>query len=297
MHRIKWDEVDCAYLRQLINIAREEDLDGAGLKSLPRIPGDATTGLLEPNSQGSAQLVMRKDSVICGMSLVPMILESYGSGATFTSCVKDGDKVSAGTLMGTFEGAVSTILQAERILLNFLQHLCGVASQTALYIEALGCSPTKLLDTRKTTPGFRVLEKYAVACGGAWNHRIGLFDRVMLKDNHLAVSSHSEHESLKTLVERSHKKLPELLVEIEVDRIEQINLALEAGADIIMLDNFSIEDLKQAIELIQDQAFTEASGGITIKSLPELGDLGLDFISTGALVHQSIWKDIGLDWS
>lgn len=295
-HRLGWKELDPAYLRQLISIAREEDQEGAGLIRLPRIPGDATTSLLEPEAKGRADLVARQEMLICGIELVAMILKTYGADATFRAQVQDGDKIAPGGVIGTLEGAVGTMLQAERIVLNFLQHLCGVATQTAQYVEALGWSQTRLLDTRKTTPGFRVLEKYAVACGGGWNHRIGLFDRVMLKDNHLAVSSHDGDTSWVDLVKRSRKKVPDLLVEIEVDRMEQIQLALEADADIIMLDNFSLADLAEAVNLIGDRAYTEASGGITLETLPELGRMGLDFISSGALIHQSTWMDIGLDW-
>jgi nicotinate-nucleotide pyrophosphorylase (carboxylating) len=195
------------------------------------------------------------------------------------------------------------MLAAERIILNFLQRLGGVATQTRRYVDALGKSRTRLLDTRKTTPGYRMLEKYAVACGGGWNHRLGLFDRVMLKDNHLALLGLAETSTslrsptrLAEAVAAARRNAPDLPVEVEVDMIQQIPPVLAAGADVILLDNFAPAQLKKALELIGGRAFTEASGGITLKTLPRLADLGLDFASTGALVHQSVWVDIGLDW-
>ena len=153
-----------------------------------------------------------------------------------------------------------------------------------------------LLDTRKTLPGYRMLQKYAFACGGGYNHRIGLFDRIMLKDNHLAVAGATGGNRLSETVAIAVNTCENIHVEVEVDCLEQITPALEAGADIILLDNFSLPELKQAVSMIAGRAWTEASGGITLDNLPALGDLGLDFISAGAPVHQSRWKDIGLDW-
>lgn len=289
--RLRWDDLDPAYLRQLITLAREEDLAGAGLKSLPKHPGDVTTHLLAPDTQGRAALVAREPLVVCALGLVALVLEAYGPAVTFTAQAADGQAVEAGARLGTLEGPVGTLLQAERPLLNFLQHLCGIATQTARYVEALGNSPTRLLDTRKTTPGFRALEKYGVGCGGGWNHRIGLYDRIMLKDNHLAADA-----AIGDLIARARQQRPDLLVEVEVDNLSQIPPALEAGADIILLDNFTPTELAKAIDLIGEQAYTEASGGITLDNLSQIGALGLDFISSGALTHQSRWRDIGLDW-
>jgi nicotinate-nucleotide pyrophosphorylase (carboxylating) len=163
-------------------------------------------------------------------------------------------------------------------------------------VEALGDSPSALLDTRKTLPGYRVLQKYAFACGGGYNHRIGLFDRVMLKDNHLAAAGAIGGNRLFETVALAVNTCEGLAVEVEVDRLEQITPALEAGADIILLDNFSPPELIEAVSMVDGRACTEASGGITLESLAALGDLGLDFISSGAPIHQSRWKDIGLDW-
>jgi len=202
--------------------------------------------------------------------------------------------LAPGTRLATLTGDPRTLLSAERVLLNFLQRLSGVATTTARHVAALGPGPTRLLDTRKTTPGYRMLEKYAVACGGAWNHRLGLFDRVMLKDNHLALLGSAD--DLAAAITRAKNAAPDLPVEVEIDRLDQLPPVLAAGADIILLDNLSPARLRPALALIAGRAITEASGGITLKTLPRYANLGLDFVSTGALVHQAPWADIGLDW-
>ena len=293
--RLTWADLDLAYLRQLVEIARAEDFAGLGLRQPPRVTGDRSTGSITITPrQSCADLVAREPLVACGLPLLPLILKAYGGKATARLHAKDGANLGRGDVLATLTGDPRVLLAAERIALNFLQRLSGVATQTRRYADALGKSRIRLLDTRKTTPGYRMLEKYAVACGGGWNHRLGLFDRVMLKDNHLALLG--TNESLAAAVARAKKSTPDLPVEVEVDRLDQIPPVLAAGADIILLDNFTPGQLRRAIALIKGQAFTEASGGITLKTLPKLAQLGLDFASTGALVHQSVWVDIGLDW-
>ncbi|MDF9833954.1 nicotinate-nucleotide pyrophosphorylase (carboxylating) [Ereboglobus sp. PH5-5] len=291
--RLAWDELDPAYLRRLVEIARDEDLAGLGLRARPRKTGDRSTGSIAAAPRAAAaNLVARQELVACGLPLLPVILAAYGSGVSVQLRARDGSRIRPGGTLATLSGDPRALLAAERIILNFLQRLSGVATQTRLYADALGKSRTRLLDTRKTTPGYRMLEKYAVACGGGWNHRLGLFDRVMLKDNHLALLG--SNDGLAAAVARAKKTgLP---VEVEVDRLDQIPPVLDAGADVILLDNFTPAMLKRAVALVGRRAFTEASGGITLKTLPKLAALGLDFVSTGALVHQSIWVDIGLDW-
>jgi len=294
--RLSWEAIDKDYLRQLIGLAKIEDLAGAGLAERPGRLGDVTTALMPEGARGHAQLTAREPMVVCGLKLIPLILDAYGSDCEFTTKLEDGTLVEAGTPLGIVQGNAAALLQAERILLNFLQHLSGVATETASYADALADSDTVLLDTRKTTPGYRVLQKYAFACGGGYNHRMGLFDRVMLKDNHLAVAGAVGGNRLTNTVSLALSACEELAIEVEVDSIDQITPVLEAGADIILLDNFSPEELKEAVHLIDGRAYTEASGGITHNTLPKLGQLGLDFISSGAPIHQSTWKDIGLDW-
>ena len=296
--QLDWAEIDPAAVRNLISIARCEDLEGWGLAAKPAQSGDITSQLL-PRAQesASANLVAREALVVCGLPLVQSVLEAYGSGAVFQPVVSDGKSCLPGTVLGTLQGPARLILEAERVLLNFLQRLSGVATLTHTYVEALGESQTRLLDTRKTTPGYRVLEKYAVARGGGFNHRMGLFDRVMLKDNHLAAAGATGGRELGRLVESYRSSWPGMIIELEVDSLEQIPPALDAGIENLLLDNFSIKELEEAVELIGNKAATEASGGVTLEHLPALGRVGVDFISTGATVHQARWMDIGLDWN
>ncbi len=233
--------------------------------------------------------------ILCGSRLAPEILAAYHPQLSYQPLQTDGAQLAAGQVIATVDGPVQELLSVERPLLNFLQKLSGVSTETRRYADALADSSTRLLDTRKTTPGYRVLEKYAVACGGGWNHRIGLFDRVMLKDNHLAAFGSDPSDAAIDAVSESRRRNPNLLVEMEVDTLDQIEFALAAQVDIILLDNFSPAQLEVALRRIDRQAVTEASGGITLETLPQLAALGLDFISTGALVHQSSWVDIGLD--
>ena len=294
--RLQWEALDADYLRQLVGLAKIEDLAGAGLTTRPERLGDVTTALMPEGEEGKAQLTAREPMTLAGLGIIPIVLDAYGQGCTFSALAPDGAQVEKGAALGLLEGPSAALLQAERVLLNFIHHLSGVATATSRYVEALGKSQTALLDTRKTQPGYRVLQKYAFACGGGFNHRIGLFDRVMLKDNHLAVAGATGGERLTDTVALAKATCEGLAIEVEVDSIDQIQPVLDAGADIILLDNFSIDHLKEAVALIGDQACTEASGRVKIDTLPQLGELGLDFISTGAPVHQSTWKDIGLDW-
>lgn len=295
--RLTWAELDPAYLRQLITLAREEDLAGAGL-ARPVTPGDVTTSALVGDAMASADFVARQPLTICGLPLLPLIFESFGPKCKVKPAPgrRDGQVVAKGDVLATVTGPAATLLTAERTALNFFQKLSGVATQTTRHVAALGKSATKLLDIRKTTPGFRMLEKYAVACGGGWNHRLGLFDRVLIKDNHLAAAHATAGERLAAAVRQARARHPKLLIECEVDELAQIPPVLEAGVDVVLLDNFTPAMLSEAVALIGKRACTEASGGVTIESLPELGRLGLDFISSGALVHHASWADIGLDW-
>ncbi len=295
-NRLQWDHLDRFALRQLVEWARGEDLDGRGLARPPERRGDVTSALLRPGLRGKARIVAREPLVLCGLELVPVILDAYGGAAAFHPRDTDGARVEAGTTVATLEGSAAVLLSAERVILNFLQHLSGIATNTRRHADALGSSPTRLLDTRKTTPGYRMLEKYAVGVGGGWNHRLGLFDRVMIKDNHLAADNADSGEALAEAVRRARKSCPDLVVETEIDRLDQLPAVLEAGSHIVLLDNFTDAQLREAVALVDGRAATEASGGITLERLPALGGLGLDFISTGAVTHRSRWVDLGIDW-
>jgi nicotinate-nucleotide pyrophosphorylase (carboxylating) len=293
--RLTWDDLDLAYVRRLVELARDEDLAGLGLAQKPTLTGDRSTAALATTPRlGRAHLVARSPLIACGLPLLPLVLAAYGPCASVQALVDDSARVAPGEILATLEGDPRTLLAAERVALNFVQRLSGIATAAAAHVAALGPGHTRLLDTRKTTPGYRMLEKYATACGGAWNHRLGLFDRVMLKDNHLALLG--SPDDLAAAVTRARNAAPDLPVEVEIDRLDQLPAVLAAGADVILLDNFTPDRLREAVTLIAGRAFTEASGGITLKTLPLHADLGLDFVSTGALVHSCVWADIGLDW-
>jgi nicotinate-nucleotide pyrophosphorylase (carboxylating) len=301
VRRLRWDEIDAKFLASIIEIARNEDIAGFGLKEKPAHMRDITTDTLTPHGLGSARLMARKDMCVCGLNMVGLILGIYAAHDQEGDCsvkllASDGECVSKGAPLAEISGPARTMIRAERIMLNFLQHLSGVSTLTAEYVKALGDSKSMILDTRKTTPCFRALEKYAVACGGAYTHRMGLFDRVMLKDNHLAASDATRTERLAEAVRVAKKMNPDYAVEVEVDEISQIPYVLEAEADVIMFDNFTVDELRKGVEIVGDRAWTEASGGITLETINEIGKVGVDFISSGALVHQSAWIDIGLDW-
>ena len=295
--RLSWADIDPVYLQAWATLARDEDLIGEGLLQKPLQPGDATTQALGLRGAGEANLIAREALIVAGLPLISCLLAAYDKRLSFVPHVAEGAYAAAGTSLGVFKGDIVSILMAERPILNALQRLSGIATQTANYVQALGKSITRLLDTRKTTPGLRVLEKYAVACGGAYNHRLGLFDRLLIKDNHLAAQEAAAGARLALAIKQARMARPDLPLEVEVDNLEQIPFVLEAGPDIILLDNFSDDALRQAIALVSGRAYTEASGGITRERLLRLGGLGLDFISMGALTHQSTAVDIALDWS
>lgn len=293
---IEWKDIDLHKVQRLIANARAEDLGGAGLRQRPNHRGDVTTRAVVGRELGRAVLRAREEVVVCGLRLMPLILAAYSGKVRCRGRVRDGAAVKAGAVLGEISGPARAIITAERVLLNFLQRLSGIATHTAKHVRALGRTRTRLLDTRKTTPGWRVLEKYAVACGGGFNHRLGLFDRVLIKDNHLAATRATRGERLADAVRGARRRAPRQLIQVEVDSLDQLPAVIAAGADIVLLDNFPRARLRRALALCQGKIRTEASGGIGIRQLPALAGLGLDFISIGGLIHQSTWVDIGLDW-
>lgn len=298
VRRLRWEELDPAWLRRLASMAREEDVAGGGLLASPPRPGDPSAALLAGSGRrAQARLVSRGDYVLAGLGLLEPILAVYGGACHARPLVADGTAIARGTVVAELSGPASELLTAERTLLNFLQRLTGVATQTRTHVRALGSSPTRLLDTRKTTPGFRMLEKYAVSQGGGYNHRLGLFDRIMVKDNHLAAGGATAAQRLTDLVQAARASRPDLLVEVEVDALAQIEPVLAAGADIVLLDNFSLADLRTALPLLRGRAWSEVSGGVSLATLPRIGELNPDFVSCGALTHGAAWADLGLDWA
>ena len=193
-------------------------------------------------------------------------------------------------------GPARAILSAERVALNFVQRLSGVATLTAQFVDAVKGTNAQILDTRKTTPGWRRFEKYAVACGGGKNHRLGLFDMILIKDNHLAALRNEKPNAIAAAVARARNKFPKLTVEVEADTLKQVAQAVVAGAGIILLDNMTTAQLRQAVRLARDRAKTEASGGVNLKTVRAIARTGVDFISVGALTHSARAMDIGLDF-
>lgn len=247
--------------------------------------------MIEPGETGKFQMNAREPMIVAGVEIAARVFKRYDPELKVTLLVKDGDKVEKGAILVEIEGAARSVLTAERTALNIAQRLSGIANETARYAAAMAGSKARLIDTRKTTPGLRMMEKHAVTCGGGLNHRLGLDNGVMIKDNHIAVCG-----SITAAVERARKKLPVLTkLEVECDRLEQVEEAARAGADVIMLDNMSVADMTEAVKLIAGRAKVEASGGINIDTIGPISKTGVDYISTSKITQSAPAVDIGLD--
>ncbi|MBW2659064.1 MAG: carboxylating nicotinate-nucleotide diphosphorylase [Deltaproteobacteria bacterium] len=256
--------------------------------------GDITSeSIFSKNEQGRAGLVAREDFVAAGVeSVAAEVFKVQNSAVITKDPVPDGTKVSAGTVLLTVSGSVVDLLKAERVALNLLQRLCGIATFTALFVDKVGDYPVRITDTRKTTPGLRLLEKYAVRVGGGTNHRFNLTDGALIKDNHIAACG-----SVKEAVARVKKDIPHTIrVEVETDTLGQVRECLECGVDIIMLDNMTPEMMAEAVQMINGRALVEASGGVNLDSVKSIAGSGVDIISIGALTHSAPSCDIGMDW-
>jgi nicotinate-nucleotide pyrophosphorylase (carboxylating) len=275
------------YIRQQVAAALREDIGS----------GDATTLATIPESaRASARMVAREELVLVGLDLAVMAFTLVSSNVVITKEAVDGDRIAQGGSVLRAEGPARALLSAERVALNFVQRLSGIATLTAEYVRATAGTKARILDTRKTTPGWRLLEKYAVACGGGQNHRFGLYDMILIKDNHLAALRDERPNAVAAAVLRARRSCPALKVEVEADNIEQVAQAAEAGADIILLDNMSIPQLMAAVELVGGRAQTEASGGINLSNVRQVAESGVDLISVGALTHSARSVDLGLDF-
>jgi nicotinate-nucleotide pyrophosphorylase (carboxylating) len=301
-------------VRRLIELAHDEDLGAEDApwsgRARPDVArawgGDITTAAcVDPARTAKATLGLRTPGVIAGLACVPDLLEVFAPGCRFTPSLRDGDRAEAGTMLGVLEGPLDEVLGVERTLLNLVSRLSGVATRTATFRAAMGDGRARLYDTRKTTPGMRVLEKYAVRCGGGRCHRIGLFDAVLIKDNHIAGVGPGElGPFVKAAAERARSlpgRRPPAFVEVEVDTLGQLRelLALPAGVvDIVLLDNMKPAQLREAAAL-RDQhnpaLELEASGGVTLDTIGEVARTGVDRISVGGLTHSAVSLDIGLD--
>ena len=274
-------------VRQAVRTALAEDI-GAG---------DATTLATVPEGTGAvARLCARQPLVVAGLAFAEAAFDELSPAIHCERLAVEGQAVTAGATLLRIDGSARAILTAERVALNFVQRLCGVATLTARFVAAVRGTPARILDTRKTTPGWRRFEKYAVACGGGANHRFGLFDLILIKDNHLAALREASPNPVAAAVARARAVYPALQVEVEADTLEQVRQAVAAGADIVLLDNMTPAQLRAAVEFVAGRAKTEASGGVSLATVREIAETGVDFISVGALTHSAPAVDLGLDF-
>ncbi|WP_245263315.1 carboxylating nicotinate-nucleotide diphosphorylase [Azorhizobium doebereinerae] len=247
--------------------------------------------MIEPDEQGHFYMNAREPMTIAGIDIAAAVFARYDRRLEVETKVKDGDVVGKGAILLTVRGPARGILTAERTALNIVQRMSGIATETAKYVAAVAGTKARLIDTRKTTPGLRMVEKHAVTCGGGLNHRLGLDNGVMIKDNHIAVCG-----GIAPAVARARKRLPTLTkIEVECDRLDQVGEALAAGADVIMLDNMSIPDMKAAVELVAGRVPLEASGGIRLDTIGPIAQTGVTYISTSKITQSAPAVDIGLD--
>jgi nicotinate-nucleotide pyrophosphorylase (carboxylating) len=301
--QIEWDEELADICRQLVRLAIREDLDrGEDWTTVALVPEDALA---------SADIVARYPGVIAGLRAAEIVVEQMDSRLTLILHASDGTYVDRNCRAATLNGPVRSLLTAERLVLNFIGHLSGIATITRQYVDQVAGTNSQIYDTRKTTPGWRRLEKYAVRCGGGKNHRTGLFDAILIKDNHLAFGSHGSPGSQFTpaeAVQRARKFMSDLpassgicegVVEIEVDSIDQLLEVLTVQPDIVLLDNMNCAALQACVAIRNKnapQVQLEASGGVNLQTVRAIAETGVERISVGALTHSAIWFDIGMDW-
>jgi nicotinate-nucleotide pyrophosphorylase (carboxylating) len=250
---------------------------------------DITAQLLPADSQAHAQVITREAGVFCGKRWVEEVFNQLGSHVSLTWHIEDGQAVVPDQLLFEIEGSARLLLTAERTALNFVQTLSGVASEVSRYVKLLEGSQTQLLDTRKTLPGLRTALKYAVLCGGGNNHRLGLSDAFLIKENHIIASG-----SIRQAVEKAFWLHPDVPVEVEVESIDELNQALDAAADIIMLDNFSLDEMREAVKITHGRSLLEVSGNVTETTLPQIAQTGVDYVSVGALTKHVRALDLSM---
>jgi nicotinate-nucleotide pyrophosphorylase (carboxylating) len=277
---IRPDPPDASAYRELVRRALAEDVGSGDVTTASTVPAAATA---------QATLVAKQPCVVAGLDVAREVFAQIDSAVRFEPLRADGEACDAGALLARISGPARAILTGERTALNFLQHLSGIATRTRAFVDAAGGRVT-LLDTRKTIPTLRALAKYAVRCGGGRNHRMGLFDAALIKDNHTRLAG-----GVLEAVRRVRRDAPGLEVEVEAQSLEEVRQAVEAGADIIMLDNLSDEAMRQAVALIAGRARVEISGGVTLERMPALAALGADYVSVGGVTHSAPAVDISLE--
>ncbi len=280
---LRRDNLEPELIKALIDLAISEDLmGGSDVTSLSTIP---------ETQKSQLDLVSRKEGLVAGIDVASLVFYAIGKGQIqIEQKVKDGEKVNANTTLLSVIGPTIDLLTVERTALNFLSHLSGIATMTNKWVREIENTKAKVRDTRKTTPGLRVLEKYAVRCGGGLNHRMSLNDQALIKDNHIVAAG-----SISKAISKVKDKFPELELEIEVDNLDQLKEVLTTDVKLILLDNFSLEDLKKAVELTQTKVKLEASGGITFENARKIAQTGVDYLAVGALTHSAPVLDIGGD--
>jgi nicotinate-nucleotide pyrophosphorylase (carboxylating) len=291
-----WADAETRNLRQLLELALAEDLGNQQGDGFGEV-GDLTSRLLLPAAAiGSATFVARAPGIVAGLPAIPLVFESFGPDLEIRFAARDGERVTQGSTLAVVQGRMRAILTGERLALNFVQRLSGIATLTDRFVQAVAGLPCRILDTRKTTPGWRRLEKYAVRCGGGQNHRFGLFDGILIKDNHLAALERPD--AIRHAIAIARDKGPATVpIEVEVESLDQLDGALAAQPDVIMLDNMDLEALRESVRLRNQLAPAvklEASGGVTLETVRAIAETGVDFISVGALTHSAPILDVAL---
>lgn len=279
--------LDRQLVESAVRAALAEDLGGGDVTTLATVPATARL---------TVRMRTRGPLTVAGLAFAEAAFRQLARRVQIKRLARDGQQLPARATLLQISGPARAILSAERVALNFVQRFSGIATLTARYVAAVRGTRARILDTRKTTPGWRRFEKYAVACGGGKNHRLGLFDLVLIKDNHLAALRDATPNAIAAAVRRARTKFPKLKVEVEADTLAQVRQAVAAGADIILLDNMPPARLRAAVRLVAGRAQTEASGGVNLQSVRDIARTGVDFISVGALTHSAGAVDIGLDY-
>lgn len=273
--------------RRIVQAALDEDIGSGDATTLATVPATAVA---------RGVMVAREPLVVAGLELAADAFRLLDPALALATAAADGQRLERGGTLLDLTGSARAVLTAERVALNFVQRLSGVATLTAQFVEAIRGTRAQILDTRKTTPGWRRLEKYAVQCGGGKNHRFGLFDQVLIKDNHLAALAGASPNAIAAAVQRARAHYPQLAVEVEADTLAQVEQALAAGADLILLDNMTLDQLRSAVQMANGRTRLEASGGVTLGTVRGIAETGVDFISVGALTHSARAVDIALDF-
>ncbi len=269
-------------INRLIDLWLTEDIGHGDLTSM---------GMIDADAKGRFDMNARQPMAVAGIGVAAAVFRRYDPTLEIDVAVEDGSRVQAKTRLMSISGLARSVLTVERTALNIAQHLSGIATETARFMDAIAGTKAKLIDTRKTTPGLRMLEKHAVTCGGGANHRLGLDGGVLIKDNHIAVAG-----SISKAVERARSRTPTLVkIEVECDRLDQVREAIAAKADIIMLDNMSLDDMRAAVKMVDGKIPIEASGGVRYETVRGIAETGVDFISTSRITQAAPAVDIGLD--